>query len=162
MKSDTRCVEGRLMRHIPQFYDPYYESDKGQCPECDGKGCPEPSFNLFNMMPRGPWKVSGGMVHVNGHHVWSGDVTGPKHDWMRLAYIQSCEHCGGFTAEQAQVMARVMAASWSMLAALYEAEEALDKYADADQPPGCNPIPNAAMSALMEVKEAIAEAEGRS
>lgn len=35
----TRCVDGRLMRHDPQFDDPYLETDRGQCPECGGKGC---------------------------------------------------------------------------------------------------------------------------
>ena len=39
MKGDTRCVEGRTMRHDPQHDDPYLETDRGQCRECDGKGC---------------------------------------------------------------------------------------------------------------------------
>lgn len=34
-----RCVEGRRMRHDPQPDDPYLETDRGQCEECDGKGC---------------------------------------------------------------------------------------------------------------------------
>ncbi len=38
MKGDTRCVEGRLMRHDPQFDDPDLETDIGECPECEGKG----------------------------------------------------------------------------------------------------------------------------
>ena len=39
MKGDTRCVDGRLMRHDPQFDDPELETDRGQCPECEGRGC---------------------------------------------------------------------------------------------------------------------------
>lgn len=39
MKGDTRCVDGRLWRHDPQDDDPYLETDIGQCPECEGKGC---------------------------------------------------------------------------------------------------------------------------
>lgn len=34
-----RCVEGRKMRHDPQFDDPELETDVGPCEECDGKGC---------------------------------------------------------------------------------------------------------------------------
>lgn len=34
-----RCVDGRLMRHDPQPDDPDLETDRGVCPECDGKGC---------------------------------------------------------------------------------------------------------------------------
>lgn len=36
---DTRCIDGRLMRHEPQPDDPYLETDIGKCPECNGKGC---------------------------------------------------------------------------------------------------------------------------
>ena len=35
----VRCVDGRLWRHDPQHDDPYLETDIGQCPECEGKGC---------------------------------------------------------------------------------------------------------------------------
>ena len=38
-KGDTRCDDGRLMRHDPQFDDPYLETGMGKCPECDGFGC---------------------------------------------------------------------------------------------------------------------------
>lgn len=38
MKGDIRCVEGRLMRHDPQFDDPELETDIGECPECEGNG----------------------------------------------------------------------------------------------------------------------------
>ena len=34
MKGDTRCVDGRLMRHDPQSDDPDLETDIGKCPEC--------------------------------------------------------------------------------------------------------------------------------
>ena len=34
MKVNTRCVEGRLMRHDPQHDDPYLETDVGECPDC--------------------------------------------------------------------------------------------------------------------------------
>jgi hypothetical protein len=37
----TRCVDGRLMRHDPQFDDPDLETDVGECPECEGDGCKE-------------------------------------------------------------------------------------------------------------------------
>jgi hypothetical protein len=40
MKGDLRCVEGRLFRHDPQSDDPYLETDVGQCPDCEGDGCP--------------------------------------------------------------------------------------------------------------------------
>jgi hypothetical protein len=39
MMSETRCVEGRCMRHDPQLDDPYFETDIGECAECGGKGC---------------------------------------------------------------------------------------------------------------------------
>lgn len=39
MKGETRCVDGRLYRHDPQYDDPYLETDRGICPECDGEGC---------------------------------------------------------------------------------------------------------------------------
>ncbi len=39
-KGDTRCEDGRLMRHDPQNDDPHLETDIGKCPECEGNGCP--------------------------------------------------------------------------------------------------------------------------
>ena len=39
MKSNLRCLEGRLWRHAPQWDDPYLETEIGECPECRGKGC---------------------------------------------------------------------------------------------------------------------------
>jgi hypothetical protein len=30
----TRCVDGRVMRHDPQPDDPYLETDIGKCPGC--------------------------------------------------------------------------------------------------------------------------------
>lgn len=41
--TDTRCEDGRLLRHDPQFDDPYLETDIGECPECDGRGCDRPA-----------------------------------------------------------------------------------------------------------------------
>lgn len=38
MKGNIRCVEGRLMRHDPQFDDPDFETDVGECPECGAEG----------------------------------------------------------------------------------------------------------------------------
>ncbi len=35
----TRCVDGRLMRHDPQYDDPDLETDIGTCPKCEGEGC---------------------------------------------------------------------------------------------------------------------------
>lgn len=35
----TRCVEGRLFRHDPQYDDPDLETDIGQCDLCEGVGC---------------------------------------------------------------------------------------------------------------------------
>lgn len=35
----TRCVDGRTMRHDPQPDDPGLETDIGQCEECSGDGC---------------------------------------------------------------------------------------------------------------------------
>lgn len=40
--TDTRCVQGRLMRHDPQPDDPYFETDIGECPECEGESCDAP------------------------------------------------------------------------------------------------------------------------
>jgi hypothetical protein len=37
----VRCLEGRLLRHDPQFDDPDLETDIGECPACRGKGCAE-------------------------------------------------------------------------------------------------------------------------
>lgn len=37
--SNTRCVDGRTMRHDPQHDDPDLETDIGRCPECEGRGC---------------------------------------------------------------------------------------------------------------------------
>ena len=34
MKDDIRCVDGRLMKHNPQYDDPDLETDCGLCPEC--------------------------------------------------------------------------------------------------------------------------------
>ena len=42
MKGDLRCVDGRLMRHDPQMDDPDLETDRGVCPDCDGRGCELP------------------------------------------------------------------------------------------------------------------------
>ena len=41
MRGDTRCIDGRLWRHDPQPDDPYLETERGECPECRGKGCCE-------------------------------------------------------------------------------------------------------------------------
>lgn len=160
MKGDIRCVEGTLYRHDPQHDDPYCETARGKCQKCDGKGCPEPRPNLFDILPRGSWSAEGMVKEVNGHSLWCGEVQVERQRFPRLAYIQATGHCGGYDNEQTAAIAHVMAASRDMLAALYEAEEALENYADADQPPGERPIPNAAMSALVEVKHAIAKAEG--
>ena len=42
MKGDLRCVDGRAMRHDPQPDDPYLETDRGVCPDCNGHGCELP------------------------------------------------------------------------------------------------------------------------
>ena len=39
MKGDTRCDDGRLMRHDPQPDDPNLETELGKCPDCGGEGC---------------------------------------------------------------------------------------------------------------------------
>jgi len=39
MKGDLRCVDGMLIRHDPQYDDPYLETGVGQCPDCSGDGC---------------------------------------------------------------------------------------------------------------------------
>ena len=39
MKGDLKCIDGRLMRHDPQADDPCLQTDLGQCPECNGRGC---------------------------------------------------------------------------------------------------------------------------
>jgi hypothetical protein len=39
MPMDHRCIDGRVLRHDPQHDDPYLETDLGECPLCDGKGC---------------------------------------------------------------------------------------------------------------------------
>lgn len=39
MKGDLYCVDGRLMRHDPQFDDPELCTDIGECPDCSGDGC---------------------------------------------------------------------------------------------------------------------------
>ena len=44
MKGDLRCIEGRLFRHDPQLDDPDLETDVGECPECQGKGCEEVDY----------------------------------------------------------------------------------------------------------------------
>ena len=36
---NTRCVDGRAMRHDPQPDDPYLETDIGECEDCGGEGC---------------------------------------------------------------------------------------------------------------------------
>jgi hypothetical protein len=41
MNHATRCMDGRLMRSDPQHDDPFLETDIGECPECDGDGCPQ-------------------------------------------------------------------------------------------------------------------------
>lgn len=42
MKGDLRCVEGQLYRHDPQPDDPNLETDRGVCPDCNGRGCEPP------------------------------------------------------------------------------------------------------------------------
>lgn len=51
MKGDTRCVEGRLYRHDPQYDDPDLETDIGKCSECDGEGCDRTfTVTVWNMV----------------------------------------------------------------------------------------------------------------
>ncbi len=50
--ANTKCVEGRLLRHDPQHDDPYLETDVGECDDCGGKGCIEPE-ELPNCVWRG-------------------------------------------------------------------------------------------------------------
>lgn len=50
MKGDTRCVDGRLMRHDPQDDDPSLETDRGVCPDCDGEGCERPKVQFVDPM----------------------------------------------------------------------------------------------------------------
>ena len=38
MRGDLRCVDGTLFRHDPQHDDPYLETARGKCPECNGEG----------------------------------------------------------------------------------------------------------------------------
>lgn len=39
MKGDLYCLDGRLMRHDPQFDDPDLITDVGECEYCSGDGC---------------------------------------------------------------------------------------------------------------------------
>lgn len=38
-RGDTRCVEGRIMRHDPFFDDPDLETDVGACPDLHRGKC---------------------------------------------------------------------------------------------------------------------------
>ncbi len=61
---NTRCEDGRLMRHDPMPDDPYLETDIGKCPECEGHGCIDPqdladrlareSFEIYRQVKGGP------------------------------------------------------------------------------------------------------------
>lgn len=58
MKGDLRCIEGRLVRHDPQWDAPDLETDIGQCPDCSGDGCsddgePEPKLCRSDAWMRG-------------------------------------------------------------------------------------------------------------
>lgn len=82
----TRCVEGRKYRHDPQHDDPDLETDIGQCPECEGKGCDDD--DLFD----GDDDPDAGCPNKGGHE-WIVEETedgseGPVY----------CEHClvGGY------------------------------------------------------------------
>ena len=48
MKGDIRCLYGRLMRHDPQDDDPYLETDRGECPDCRGRGCSDEPVEKLN------------------------------------------------------------------------------------------------------------------
>lgn len=48
MRGKTHCVDGRLMRSDPQPDDPYLQTDRGVCPDCDGRGCEPPSIIEFS------------------------------------------------------------------------------------------------------------------
>lgn len=50
MKGDTRCVDGRLIRHDPQSDDPDLETDRGACPDCQGRGCSLPKAQGISRM----------------------------------------------------------------------------------------------------------------
>ena len=39
MRQNERCIDGRVMRHIPFPDDPDFEQDVGECPHCYGRGC---------------------------------------------------------------------------------------------------------------------------
>lgn len=39
MKGDLYCIDGRLMRHDPQYDDPELLTDLRACPDCSGDGC---------------------------------------------------------------------------------------------------------------------------
>lgn len=54
MKGDTRCTDGRLMRHDPQHDDPDLETDIGTCPDCDGEGCERVAAKLQCECCKGP------------------------------------------------------------------------------------------------------------
>ena len=40
-QGDTRCIDGTLFKHLPQWDDPEFEQAAGRCPECEGRGCRE-------------------------------------------------------------------------------------------------------------------------
>ena len=48
MKGSTRCLDGRLMRHDPVCDDPNLETDRGVCPDCNGRGCEPPKVVEFS------------------------------------------------------------------------------------------------------------------
>lgn len=48
MKGDLRCLDGRLMRSDPQDDDPNLETDRGVCPDCNGRGCEPPKIIEFS------------------------------------------------------------------------------------------------------------------
>lgn len=50
MKGDLRCEDGRLMRHDPQPDDPYLETERGICPDCNGRGCEPPKAQGISRM----------------------------------------------------------------------------------------------------------------
>jgi hypothetical protein len=69
--SSTRCIDGRLFRHVPQHDDPDFEIDAGRCEECEGAGCDR-------LHREAAEKIAGERIVT---HFWAKPIPPRNFDW---------------------------------------------------------------------------------
>jgi hypothetical protein len=107
----------------------------------------------------GPWACSGKVERVDGTELWCGSINPVSTPKFRgpIANIQSADHIGGISCDEAQANAHLLAAAWSLDAAAALAITALAFAAETYQRAG----DAVALAQTLGAKEALIAAQNK-